>query len=153
MLSYFQLAACFDFDVTESFLVSVETDENVTQPVVEAINSTAIGVYLPSVPFLPPRDNWTYAAQQEVIYYRTGYIAEEQAVTVIGAPPRTIPVTNLLYNTEYTIYLRYFGTVRGAVHKINTNSVTAKTREECALYNIFYQRYDLKAWSHLGEIC
>ena len=120
------------------FYISVETNENITQPVLEAINSTTISVFLSSIPHLPPRDEWSYSAQQEVLYYRTGYMAEEKSIAVNGSVPKTILVTGLQNETEYTIYVRYFGNINGSLYKINTIPVTANTTKECTFLYLYY---------------
>ena len=94
-------------------------------------NSTVISVTLPSTPYLPPKDNWTYVQSSEVLYHRSGIVETPQKLTVSGALPQTINATGLKKYTDYVFYAHYFGKINGEDQNIITRySVVMRTDED-----------------------
>ena len=95
------------------------------------VNSTAISVTLPSTPYLPPKDNWTYVQIHEVFYHRHGVAETSQKLTVSGALPQTVVASGLKKYTDYVFYAHYFGKINGEDQNIITQySVLMKTDED-----------------------
>ena len=99
------------------------------------INSTSISVTLPSTPYLPPKDNWTYVQNHEILYQRSGIVETPQKLTVSGALPQTINATGLKKYTDYVFYAHYFGKINGEDQNIITRySVVMRTDEDGMTY-------------------
>ena len=95
------------------------------------INSTAISVTLLSSPYLPPKDNWTYAQACEILYHRSTVEEAAQKLVLSGALPQTINATGLQKHTDYVFYVHYFGKINGENKNIITRySVAVKTDED-----------------------
>ena len=110
---------------------SADTASSLPPPIPAMINSTAISVTLPSTPYLPPKDNWTYVQASEVLYHRSGIVEIPQKLTVRGALPQTINATGLKKYTDYVFYAHYFGKINGEVQNIITKySAVVKTDED-----------------------
>ena len=110
---------------------SADTASSIPPPVPAMINSTAISVTLPSTPYLPPKDGWTYAQASEVLYHRSGIVEAPQKLTVSGALPQTINATGLKKYTDYLFYAHYFGNMNRKDQNIITRySAVVKTDED-----------------------
>lgn len=95
------------------------------------VNSTAISAQLPSTPFLPPRDNWTYVATHEVLYFNVSDESRVFKIAVAGSLPKTVIATGLKKYTDYTFYAHYYGYLNGTEHHhIITRGITMKTDED-----------------------
>ena len=119
------------YEYYTSSCFTVETALSVPTPIPMMINSTAISAQLPSTPFLPPRDNWTYVARHEVLYFKVGDESTVSKLEVTGSLPKTVVATGLKKYTDYTFYAHYFGYLDGTKdHHIITRGVTMKTDED-----------------------
>ena len=99
------------------------------------VNSTAISVTLSLTPYLPPKDNWTYVQNHEILYQRSGIVETPQKLTVSGALPQTINATGLKKYTDYVFYAHYFGKINGEDQNIISRySVVMKTDEDGMMY-------------------
>ena len=108
-----------------------ETAKSIPLPIPTIINSTAIAVELPSIPFLPPRDQWTYVQNNEVLFHRKGVEETPQKITGNGNLPKTVIVTGLKKYTEYVFYAHYFGTINNTDQNIITAySAPVRTDED-----------------------
>ena len=95
------------------------------------INSTTISVTLLSPPYLPPRDNWTYAQASEILYHRSGVEETAKKLTMSGALPKTVYATGLQKYTDYVFYAHHFGKINGENKNIITRySAAVKTDED-----------------------
>ena len=101
------------------------------------VNSTVISVQLPSPPSLPPKDQWTYVQNHEVLFHRTGVEETPQKITVNEALPKTVNATGLKKYTEYVFYAHYFGTINGEDQNIITTYSAAVRTDEDGMYLIF----------------
>ena len=106
------------------------------------INSTAISAYYRAVPFLPPRDTWSYIQRQDILFHRNGVDDPVQAMTVNGTLPQTVVVTGLKKYTEYLFYAHYYGKINGQDHNIITRySAAVRTDEDGILFLISFATY------------
>ena len=95
------------------------------------VNSTAISVTLPSTPYLPPINSWTYVEYHEVLYHRSGIEEASKKLTVIGALPQTVIASKLKKYTPYVFYAHYFGKIDGEDQNIISRySAIVKTNED-----------------------
>ena len=116
--------------------ISADTESSFPPPVPLVINSTTISVTLPSTPYLPPEDAWTYVQNQEVLYHRSGINEIPMKLTVSGALPQTINATGLKKYTDYVFYAHYFGKINGEDQNIITRySVLMKTDEDGMIFS------------------
>ena len=102
------------------------------------INSTAISVQLPSTPYLPPKDQWTYVQNHEVLFHRKGVEETPQKIIVNGALPKTVIATGLKKYTEYVFYAHYFGTINNTNQNIITAYSAAVRTDEDGIYFTAY---------------
>ena len=99
------------------------------------VNSTAISVTLPSTPYLPPKDNWTYIQYHQIFYHRSGIEETPNKLTVIGALPQTVVASRLKKYTDYVFYAHYYGKINGKDQNIITRySTDVKTAEDGMIY-------------------
>ena len=99
------------------------------------VNSTAISVTLPSMPYLPPKNNWTYVQTSEILYHRRGVVETPQRLAVIGVLPQTIIATGLQKYTDYLFYAHYHGKISRQDQNIITRySAVMKTDEDGMIY-------------------
>ena len=114
-----------------------EIAKSIPSPIPTMINSTAISVQLPSTPYLPPKDQWTYVQNSEVLF-RTHFAEAPQKIIVNGTLPKTVIVSGLKKFTIYEFYAHYFGTINGEDQNIIT-SYSAKVRtDEDGIYFTVY---------------
>ena len=120
-----------EFTAIFFFHTSADTASSLPPPVPVMTNSTAISVTLPSTPYLPPKDGWTYAQAGEILYHRSGIVDAPQKLTVSGALPQTINATGLKKYTDYVFYAHYFGNINRKDQNIITRySAVVKTDED-----------------------
>ena len=113
------------------FDISAETGKSLPLPIPTMTNSTAISVKLPTTPYLPPTDNWTYVQNHEVLYHRSGVQETPQKLTISGALPQTVVATGLKKYTDYVFYAHYFGTINTEDQNIISGySMIVKTDED-----------------------
>ena len=121
---------CFIYNIC-TFFISAETAKNISLPIPTMINSTSISVKLPATPYLPPKDNWSYTGNTEILYHRSGVVENPSKLTVSGTLPQTIFANGLKKYTDYVFYAHYFGKIDGQDHNIVTRySVVVKTDED-----------------------
>ena len=95
------------------------------------INSTAISATLPSTPFLPPKDNWVYVQNHEILYHQSGIDEAPNMMTISGALPQTLIASGLKKYTDYLFFARYYGKINGEDQNIITRySVAMRTDED-----------------------
>ena len=101
------------------------------------VNSTAISVQLPSAPFLPPKDQWIYVQNHDLLFHRNGVEETPQKITMNGALPKTVIATGLKKYTEYVFYAHYFGTISSEDQNIITTYSAPVRTDEDGIYLIF----------------
>ena len=95
------------------------------------LSSTAISVRLPSTPYLPPINNWTYVERHEILYHRSGIKETPNKLTVVGALPQTVIASGLKKYTDYVFYAHYYGKINGEDQNIITRySAIIRTNED-----------------------
>ena len=121
---------CFMYNIC-AYVISAETKKNISLPIPTMINSTSISVTLPSTPHLPPKDNWAYVQNHEILYHRSGIVENPSKLTIIGALPQTVIAKGLKKYTDYVFYAHYFGKIDGKDQNIITRySAVVKTDED-----------------------
>ena len=121
--------------------ISDETAMSIPAPVLAMINSTAISITLPSAPYLPPLDSWTYITNHEVRYYKVGDESNVHTITVTGSLPQTVIASRLGKYTDYQFFVHYFGKIGSADQNIVSPGAIQKTDEDgepCIENNIFF---------------
>ena len=108
-----------------------ETNVNIPNPVVAAMNSTAISVTIPALPTLPPGDKWSSTSAYDIVYYKSSNSASRVTVALTGALPLTKILDNLSKYTLYVFFLRYYGNIDSTVeHNIMSRKRWATTHED-----------------------
>ena len=120
------------------FYSTAEIAKSIPLPIPTMINSTAISIQLPSTPYLPPKDQWTYVQNHEVLFHRKGVEETPQKITVNEALPKTVIATGLKKYTEYVFYAHYFGTINGEDQNIITTYSAAVRTDEDGIYLTVY---------------
>ncbi|XP_065064517.1 neogenin-like [Rhopilema esculentum] len=106
------------------------TAMSIPAPVLAMINSTVISITLPSAPYLPPLDYWTYITNHEVCYYKVGNESNVHTITVTGSLPQTVIASVLGKYTDYQFFVHYFGEIGSADHNIISPGAIQKTDED-----------------------
>ena len=94
------------------------------------VNSTSLLVTIPSLPTVPPDDQWSSNQTYDIVYYRSD-TPTKKTVSINGELPISKNITGLEKYTDYTVYIHYYGKIQSTIeNNIISGTIQQKTDED-----------------------